>query len=135
MIILYTGLLMPLTVFLYVGFIRVMPKDYEESAQVDGASLSRTFFRIVLPLLRPITGTVAVLTSLFIWNDFFNPLIFLSGSNRATLPIAIYSFVNEYSSNWGLIFAAVVIALLPVLAFFLVAQRQLIRGFSGGIRG
>jgi raffinose/stachyose/melibiose transport system permease protein len=135
MIVLYSGLMMPLTVFLYVGFIRAMPRDYEESAIVDGASMLRTFARVVLPLLRPITGTVAVLTGIFIWNDFFNPLIFLSGTHRATLPVVIYGLVNEFSDTWNLVFAAVVIALLPVLAFFIFAQKQLMRGFSGGIRG
>ena len=77
MIVLNVGLMLPLTVFLYTGFIRMLPKEYEEAAQVDGAGLFRTLFRVVLPLLAPITGTVAVLTGLFCWNDFFLPLIFL----------------------------------------------------------
>jgi raffinose/stachyose/melibiose transport system permease protein len=135
MILLYTGFFMPLTVFLYTGFIRVLPKDYEESAQVDGAGLFRTYFRIVFPLLRPVTGTVAVLAGIVIWNDFFSPLIFLSGTNKATLPVAIYSFVGDFTAQWNLIFAAVLISILPVVAFYLVAQRQLIKGFTGGIRG
>jgi raffinose/stachyose/melibiose transport system permease protein len=135
MIILNIGLLMPLSVFLYTGFIRSLPKDYEEAAQIDGASLFRTFRRIVFPLLRPVTGTVAVLTGIATWNEFFMPLIFLSGSKYETLPVAVYSFVGEYTARWDLIFAAVTISIAPILAFYLVAQRQLIRGFSGGIRG
>jgi raffinose/stachyose/melibiose transport system permease protein len=135
MILLYTGLLMPLTVFLYTGFIRVLPREYEESAQVDGASMFRTYTRVVFPLLRPVTGTVAVLAGIVIWNDFFGPLIFLSGTDKATLPVAIYSFVGDFTAQWNLIFAAVLIAILPVFAFYLVAQRQLIKGFTGGIRG
>jgi raffinose/stachyose/melibiose transport system permease protein len=135
MILLETGLMMPLAVFLYTGFIRVLPRDYEEAALVDGASFFRTFFRVIFPLLRPVSGTVAVLTGIVIWNDFFNPLIFLSGSNHATLPVVLYSFVGDFSSQWNLIFAAVIIALAPMLIFYVFAQRQLIRGFSGGIRG
>lgn len=135
MIILYTGLLMPLTVFLYTGFMMAIPRDYEEAAQVDGASTMRTFLRVIFPLLRPVTGTVAVLTGVFIWNDFFISLIFLSGSRYETLPVALYSFVGESITQWNLIFAAVVISLGPVLIFYLFAQRQLIRGFAGGIRG
>jgi raffinose/stachyose/melibiose transport system permease protein len=135
MILLYTGLFMPLTVFLYTGFIRVLPREYEESAQVDGAGMWRTYLRVVFPLLRPVTGTVAVLAGIIIWNDFFGPLIFLSGTNKATLPVAIYSFVGDFTAQWNLIFAAVVISILPVFAFYLVAQRQLIKGFTGGIRG
>jgi len=135
MILLNIGLFMPLTVFLYTGFVRVLPRDYEEAAQVDGASMLRTFVRVVFPLLRPVTATVAVLTGVLTWNEFFVPLIFLSGSDYQTLPVAVYSFVGEYVTKFNFIFAAVVIAIAPVLLFYLFAQRQLIRGFSGGIRG
>jgi raffinose/stachyose/melibiose transport system permease protein len=135
MILLNIGLLMPLTVFLYTGFVRTLPKEYEEAAQVDGAGLIRTFIRVVFPLLRPITGTVAVLTGVITWNEFFLPLIFTSGSNYQTLPVSIYSFVGEYTTQWNFVFAAVVIALAPALAFYLFAQKQLIQGFAGGIRG
>lgn len=134
MILLYTGLLMPLTVFLYTGFVRRLPRDYEEAAYVDGASRLRTFVRVVFPLLLPVTATVATLTSVIIWNDFFIQVIFLSGSPRLTLPVAVYSFVGQYSSQWNLVFAAVIVSILPVLAFYLFAQRQLIRGFSGGVK-
>jgi raffinose/stachyose/melibiose transport system permease protein len=135
MILLNIGIFMPLTVFLYTGFIRSLPKEYEEAAQIDGARLFRTYVRVVFPLLRPVTGTVAVLTGIATWNEFFVPLIFLSGSKVETLPIAIYSFVGEYTSQWNVIFAAVTIAFVPIIAFYLFAQRHLIRGFSGGIRG
>jgi raffinose/stachyose/melibiose transport system permease protein len=135
MILLWVGIATPVSVFLYTGFIRALPPDYEEAARVDGASTLRTFVRVVFPLLRPVTATVAILTGLFVWNDFFVSLIFLSGSDRQTLPVQIYSFVGEYATQWNLVFAAIVIALVPVMLFFIVAQRQLVRGFSGGIRG
>jgi raffinose/stachyose/melibiose transport system permease protein len=135
MILLYTGVLMPLTVFLYAGFVRALARDYEESARVDGAGLFRTFFRVIFPLLRPVTVTVALLNGVIIWNDFFNPLIFLSGTNRETLPVYLYSFVNQYSAQYNLIFATVTISILPIVIIYLFAQRQLIRGFSGGIKG
>ena len=134
MILLYTGLLMPLTVFLYTGFVRTLPRDYEDAAYVDGATRLQTFLRIIFPLLRPITATVAVLTGVMVWNDFFVQLIFLSGSPLQTIPVAVYSFVGEYVSQWNLIFAAVAVSIVPVLAFYLVAQKQLIQGFTGGIK-
>jgi raffinose/stachyose/melibiose transport system permease protein len=134
MILLNTGLLMPLAVFLYTGFVRALPREYEEAAQVDGASLMRTYTRVIFPLLLPVTGTVAILAGLIVWNDFFLSLIFLSGTPNATLPVAVYGFVGEYASQWNLIFAAVIVSLLPILAFFLVAQKQLIKGFTGGIK-
>jgi raffinose/stachyose/melibiose transport system permease protein len=135
MIILWVGIAMPLTVFLYTGFVRALPRDYEEAAQVDGAGTLRTYLRVVFPLLRPVTGTVAILTGLFIWNDFFLSLIFLSGTPRVTLPVAVYGFVGEYFTQYNLVFAAVAIALTPVMLFFVIAQRQLIKGFASGVRG
>ena len=134
MVVLWTGLLMPLTVFLYVGFIRALPRDYEEAAYVDGATRIRTFRRVVFPLLRPITGTVAILTGLIIWNDFFLPLVFLSGTKNVTLPVTVYSYVGVYAAQWNLIFATVVVSVVPMLAFYLFAQKNLIRGFTGGIK-
>ncbi|MDR1426510.1 MAG: carbohydrate ABC transporter permease [Bifidobacteriaceae bacterium] len=135
MIILWVGVFMPLTVFLYTGFVRQLPRDYEESARVDGAGIFRIFFRVVFPLLRPVTGTVAIMTGLFIWNDFFASLVFLGGTQNATIPVAIYSFVGEYLTKWNLVFAVVIIALAPLVIFFVLAQKQMIRGFAGGIRG
>jgi raffinose/stachyose/melibiose transport system permease protein len=135
MIVLNTGLLMPLTVFLYTGFIRALPRDYEEAARVDGAGILRTYAKVVFPLLRPITGTVAVLIGISVWNEFFTALIFLAGSHYQTLPVAVYTFANGEVAQWNLIFAGVVIAIAPILVFYLFAQRQLIRGFSGGVKG
>ena len=135
MIVLNTGLLMPLTVFLYTGFIRALPRDYEEAARVDGAGILRTYARVVFPLLRPITGTVAVLIGISVWNEFFTALIFLAGSHYQTLPVAVYTFANGEVAQWNLIFAGVAIAIAPILVFYLFAQRQLIRGFSGGVKG
>jgi raffinose/stachyose/melibiose transport system permease protein len=133
-ILLYTGIWMPFSVFLYTGFVRALPKEYEEAARVDGASQLRTFRKVVFPLLRPVTGTVAIFTGLIIWNDFFLSLIFLNGTTKTPLPVAVYTFVGAFASRWNLIFAAVIVSLAPVLIFFLVAQRQLIRGFTGGIK-
>lgn len=135
MILLYTGLLMPLAVFLYTGFVRALPKEYEEAAVVDGASRMRTFLRVVFPLMLPVTGTVAVLVGLLVWNDFFTQLVFLNGTGKETLPVVIYSFVGQFTSQFNVIFAAVVVSVIPMLTFFLLAQRTLIRGFTGGIRG
>lgn len=134
MILLYTGLLMPLSVFLYTGFTRGLPREYEEAAQMDGASRFTTFRRIVFPLLSPATGTVAILAGLIIWNDFFTALIFTNGSKIATLPVVVYSFVGELVSEWNVIFAAVIISIIPILTFYLFAQKQFIQGFAGGIK-
>lgn len=133
-VLLYTSLLLPLSVFLYTGFVRALPRDYEEAAFIDGASRWRAFISIVFPLLSTVTGTVAVLTALIVWNDFFTQLVFFGGgTNNQTLPVAIYSFVGEYESQWNVVFSAVAIALLPVLVLYFFAQRNLVKGFTGGI--
>lgn len=135
MIILYTGMFLPLTIFLYTGFIRTLPRDYEEAAQVDGASPARVFCRIVLPLLLPVTGTVAVLTGMFIWNHFFTQLVFLAGTDKTTAPVALYSLANANVQRWNEIFAAAAIIMAPIFVFFLFAQKTMIRGYSGGVKG
>ena len=136
MIVLNVGLLMPLTVFLYTGFIRALPRDYEEAARVDGAGIWRTYTRVVIPLLWPITATVALLVGIIVWNEFFVALVFLgTNSTHQTLPVAVYSFATAAGPTWNLIMAGVVIAIAPVLAFYLFAQKHLIRGFSAGVKG
>jgi len=135
MILLYAGLLMPLAVFIYVGFARSIPREYEEAAAIDGATRFQTFRLIVFPLLSPATGTVVILTGAVIWNDFMVPLIFLSGSDAGTLPVMIYGFVGENVSRWNQIFAVVIVSIVPALVAFLLAQRKFIQGFAGGIKG
>ncbi|MET0829383.1 MAG: carbohydrate ABC transporter permease [Microbacterium sp.] len=134
MIVLYSGLLMPLAVFLYSGFTRSLPREYEEAAQMDGSSRLQTFVRIIFPLLGPATGTVAILAGLIIWNDFFTALIFLAGSKNATLPVVIYGFVGANVSAWNVIFAGIIISMIPILLFYVFAQRKFIQGFAGGIK-
>ncbi|KRF25982.1 carbohydrate ABC transporter permease [Phycicoccus sp. Soil803] len=134
MILIYWGVLLPLAVFLYAGFFRELPRDYEESAMLDGASPFQVFTRVVFPLMGPATGTVAILTGLIVWNDFFTPLIFLNGSDAQTLPVVMYNFVGSLVSQWNLIFAVVLISMVPILAFYVFAQKRFIQGFSGGIK-
>lgn len=133
-ILLYSGLLMPLAVFLYTGFVRTVPHAYEESAQLDGAGPLRAFAYVVFPLLRPVTATVAILAGVTVWNDFFVSLIFLSGSSASTLPAMLYGTVGDYTSQYNLTFASVLLAVAPIILFFLLAQRQLVKGFAGGLR-
>lgn len=135
MIILWTGILLPLSVFLYASFFRGLSTEYEEAAVIDGASPTQAFFRVVLPLMAPATGTVAILAGLIVWNDFFNSLIFLGGSNTQTLPVAMYTYVGGLVSAWNKIFAVVLISMIPILAFYMFAQKKFIQGFAGGLKG
>lgn len=131
-ILIQVGELLPLTIFLFTGFIKTVPRELEEAATIDGAGQFRTFWTIVFPLLRPVTATVVIVTSLVIWNDFLIPLLFLQEPNLQTIPLAIYSFVGEYSQSWNLIFASIVVSSLPIIALFLILQRSFIKGLTGG---
>lgn len=134
LIILYTGTFLPLAVFLYAAFFRGHPREYEEAAALDGAGPFRTFRHAVLPLVGPVTGTVAVLTAIAVWNDFLTPLIFLGGTKFPTLPVVMYQYVGALVAEWNRIFAVVLIALVPVMIFYLFAQKRLMQGFSGGVK-
>lgn len=134
MILIYTGLFLPLAVFLYGNFFRSLPRDYEEAALIDGASRFQSFARVVFPLMGPATGTTSILAGLVIWNDFFAALIFLAGTDNQTLPVVLYSFVGSLVSQWNLIFALVLISMIPILIFYAIAQRKFIQGFSGGVK-
>ena len=135
MILLWIGILLPLSVFLYASFFRGMTTEYEEAAVIDGASPTQAFFRVVLPLMSPATGTVAILAGLIVWNDFFNSLIFLGGSETQTLPVAMYTYVGGLVSAWNKIFAVVIISMIPILVFYMFAQKRFIQGFAGGLKG
>ena len=135
MILLWIGILLPLSVFLYASFFRGLSTEYEEAAVIDGATPRQAFFRVVLPLMAPATGTVAILAGLIVWNDFFNSLIFLGGSTTQTLPVAMYSYVGGLVSAWNKIFAVVIISMIPILAFYMFAQKRFIQGFAGGLKG
>ncbi|GAB2844987.1 carbohydrate ABC transporter permease [Microbacterium insulae] len=135
MILLWIGILLPLSVFLYASFFRGLTTEYEEAAVIDGATPTQAFFRVVLPLMAPATGTVAILAGLIVWNDFFNSLIFLGGSTTQTLPVAMYTFVGGLVSAWNKIFAVVIISMIPILLFYMFAQKKFIQGFGGGLKG
>jgi raffinose/stachyose/melibiose transport system permease protein len=135
LILFYSGLQVPFTTFLYVGFLRALPRDFEDAALIDGCTPLRAFWYVVFPMLRPVTVTALVLNAVIVWNDFFTPLLYLSGSSQQTVPVAIAGFVGQYVSDWNLIFAALVISMVPILVVYFALQRSIINGFAGGLRG
>ena len=135
LVLFYAGLQVPFTTFLYVGFLRALPRDFEDAASIDGASPLATFRYVVFPMLKPITVTALVLNAVSVWNDFFTPLLYLSGSTNQTMPVAIAGFFGQYVSDWNLVFAALLISIVPVLAVYLALQRSIINGFAGGLKG
>jgi raffinose/stachyose/melibiose transport system permease protein len=124
---------MPLTIFLYAGFIRsTVPKELEEAAKMDGASTLGIFFKIVFPLLKPITATVLIISCVFIWNDYQFAIFFLQSEEVKTLTVAISSFFGENANNLNLVASAAIIAMLPMTVLFLFLQRFFIEGLAAG---
>jgi len=135
LLIIYVGGGMSFNILLYTIFLRALPKEYEEAARIDGASPLRTFWLVVFPLMRPVTGTILVLQLINVYNDFFTPLLYLGGSAFTTLPLALKDFSSQYFTDWGAIFAGLLMAMAPVLIFYLSLQKHIIRGFAGGLKG
>jgi len=135
LILFHSGLQVPFTTFLYVGFMRALPRDFEDAALIDGCTSLDAFRHVVFPMLRPITVTALVLNAVIVWNDFFTPLLYLSGSTQQTMPVALAGFVGQFVSDWNLIFAALLISIVPVLAVYFALQRSIINGFAGGLKG
>jgi len=124
---------MPLTIFLYAGFIRsTIPKELEEAAKIDGASTIGIFFKIVFPLLKPVTATVLIISCVYIWNDYQFAIFFLQSEEVKTLTVAISSFFGENANNLNLVASAAIIAMLPMTLLFLFLQRYFIEGLAAG---
>jgi raffinose/stachyose/melibiose transport system permease protein len=135
LILFYSGLQVPFTVFLYVAFLRTLPRDFDDAALIDGCMPLQAFRFVVFPMLKPVTVTALVLNAVAVWNDFFTPLLYLSGSTQQTMPVAIAGFVGQFVTDWNLIFAALVISIVPIAVIYFALQRSIINGFAGGLRG
>ena len=132
LIIVYTTFGIPLAVLVLVGFFQALPREITEAAMIDGASHLKTFVFIVLPLSKAAIFTVIILNGVWMWNDFFIALVLTTDPNVATLPLGILNFFGAYSTEWGLIFASVVIAALPVVVLYLMMTKRFIAGLTAG---
>jgi raffinose/stachyose/melibiose transport system permease protein len=127
------ALFSPMTVFLYAGYIRSVPRELDEAAAVDGASLLRTYWKVLFPLLKPATVTVVILDAVFSWNDFVDPLTILGpASKNFTVTSAIYEAIGQYNTNYTAVFPGVLLAVAPAVIFFLFMQRRFISGLLAG---
>ena len=133
LVIMYWGISTPFTIFLYHGFIKMVPISLDESATIDGASSFKTFFKIIFPLLKSVTITSIVINALYIWNDFLLPLLMVS-SNKATrtIQIALYTNFGIHEVKWTLALPGLIISILPAIIFFIIMQKHIIKGIAGG---
>jgi ABC-type glycerol-3-phosphate transport system permease component len=122
--------------FLFMGYFSTMDREIEDAAKVDGASFHQTFWRVMLPLSGPMLATVGLFTCITAWNSFFIPLVFtLSKPELRTLPVGMYSFVGQNSTDWTFLCAGSVISLVPIVAIFLLLQRYFVNGLAGAVKG
>ena len=123
---------MPFATLIFRAFMANIPRELDEAAIIDGASPVHVFFSIILPLLQPAIITVIVTSSVGIYNDFTGPLYFLPGTENVTVQLTLFSFISQFSSQWNLLFADVVIITIPPLIMFMFFQRQIVSGMTAG---
>ncbi len=129
----YCGFGGAMTVFILTGFIKGIPYELEEAAAIDGCSPEGTFFRVIFPLLKPVIVTVTILNGMWIWNDYLLPSLMLGQNGPVkTLPVAVQAFVGSYVKQWDLILTAALLAILPMIIIFIVAQKQIMNGMVEG---
>lgn len=132
LVFMYLGFGSGMTIFLYHGFIKGIPVELEEAAIIDGCSRFGVFWRIVFPLLKPITVTIIILNSLWIWNDYLLPSLVLQNPELRTIPLATFFFFGQYTKQWDLALAALMIGIIPLLIFFFSMQKHIIQGITSG---
>ncbi|AIQ56361.1 carbohydrate ABC transporter permease [Paenibacillus borealis] len=126
------GLSIPMAIFLFHGFIKSVPLEIEEAATVDGCNPISAFFRIVLPLLKPMLMTIIVLNALGIWNDYLLPSLILQAPGLRTIPLATFSFFGQYTKQWDMALPALTIGVAPIVIFYLFMQRYIVEGIAAG---
>lgn len=126
----YTAYNLPITMMILLGFYTTLPKEIEEAAIIDGASLHRLFFRIIIPISTPILSTTAIINMIYNWNEFVFVNTFISSNEYKTLTVGIQNFVGQYMTDWGAIGATLIISVLPILIAFLFFSNKIVEGIS-----
>lgn len=128
----YLGFGASLSVFLYHGFVKSIPKELDEAATIDGCNKFQTFWYIIFPLLKPISITVAILNTVWIWNDYLLPSLVINKPDTLTIPLKTFFFFGQYTKQWNLALAALVLVVIPVVVFYFIAQKHIIKSVTSG---
>ncbi|OGB92237.1 MAG: hypothetical protein A3H39_19735 [candidate division NC10 bacterium RIFCSPLOWO2_02_FULL_66_22] len=128
----YSAWQVPTTMWLMRGFFEAVPRELDDSALIDGCSRWGAFYRVILPLSQPGLAAAALLTFIFVWNDFLIAFTLTVSDSRRMIAVGLYQFVSQYGIEWGSLMAAVILALLPVMGLFLLLQRRFISGLTAG---
>lgn len=135
-IVLYGATQIPFAVFLIYGFIASIPRELDEAAIIDGCTPMQLFFIVILPLLKPVLVTAAILNFLGVWGDFLFPLYYLNSSAHWPMTLAVYNFFGQYQQSWNLVSADILLTIIPVLVVYLLGQRFILSGLtSGSVKG
>jgi raffinose/stachyose/melibiose transport system permease protein len=135
-IIFYTAINLPFSVFLLTGFMKTVPREIDEAALIEGCSYPKMFLLLIIPLLKTPLVTSTIVTVTNVWNDFQAPFYLISDSKKWPIVISIYNFVSQYYTNWGTVFAFMTMAILPVLIVYAFLQKHIIAGLtSGAVKG
>lgn len=132
LVVVYLGFGVSMAIFLIHGSLSSVPESLDEAAKIDGCNPLQTFFKIILPMLRPIIVTVSILDTIWIWNDYLLPSLFINTDEMHTIPIKIFYFFGEYTKQWTLAMAGLTIAIVPVIIFYFISQKQIIKGITDG---
>lgn len=132
LIFMYLGFGSAMAVFLYSGFLKSIPKELDEAAMLDGCNKFQTFWHIIFPLLKPMSITVAILNVTWIWNDYLLPSMVINTPSTMTIPLKTFFFFGEYTKQWNLAMAGLVLDIIPVIIFYFVAQKHIIKSITAG---
>nr|WP_245746378.1 carbohydrate ABC transporter permease [Evansella caseinilytica] len=132
----YTAFNLPITMMILLGFYYTLPREIEEAAIMDGCSIHRLFFRIILPITTPVLATTAIINMIYNWNEYVFVNTFISSDKYKTLTVGINNFIGQYSIDWGAIGATLMISILPILFAFFVLSNRIVEGItSGSVKG
>lgn len=136
MVMIEIALQIPFDIMLYRGFIATIPVELEEAGYIDGCGRWKLFWKIIFPLLKPVTATVIILNAVSVFNDFTNPLYFLPGRENSTVQLTLYNFMGQYQSSYNLLFADVILITIPMLILFIFFNQKIVDGMvAGSVKG
>lgn len=123
---------LPMGILLYTGFVKTIPREIDEASVIDGAGYAKRLSLVIMPLLKPVSVTFIVITSVNVWNEFLLSLLFITSESKRTIPLAVYTFSSSHASDFGAIYAMLAIAILPPALFFLLTQKYFYQGMTAG---
>ena len=136
LIFMYLGFGTSMSIFLYHGFMKSVPKSLDEAAIIDGCNDWQLFWHIIFPIMKPISVTVAILNATWIWNDYLLPSLVINREATLTIPLKVFFFFGEYTKQWNLAMAGLTLAIIPVVVFYFISQKHIIKSFvEGSIKG